>query len=85
MVPLLLVYFAEYAMQSGTWTAIGPPLGRDRMYCCLKAPLLAMRRCLQAPLLAGSGGFLATCMFYPSHGVPHPDPCLDPCAAQGSQ
>lgn len=23
MVPLLLVYFAEYAMQSGTWTAIG--------------------------------------------------------------
>lgn len=23
MVPLFLVYFAEYAMQSGTWTAIG--------------------------------------------------------------
>ncbi|CAL8471388.1 g10930 [Coccomyxa elongata] len=25
MVPLTLVYFAEYAMQSGTWTAIGFP------------------------------------------------------------
>lgn len=23
MVPLMVVYFAEYAMQSGTWTAIG--------------------------------------------------------------
>lgn len=23
MVPLALVYFAEYAMQSGAWTAIG--------------------------------------------------------------
>jgi hypothetical protein len=26
MVPLFVVYFAEYAMQSGTWTAIGFPV-----------------------------------------------------------
>jgi battenin len=26
MVPLLVVYFAEYAMQSGTWAAIGFPV-----------------------------------------------------------
>jgi hypothetical protein len=27
MVPLFSVYFAEYAMQSGTWTAIGEWVG----------------------------------------------------------
>ncbi|PRW51162.1 Batten s disease Cln3 isoform A [Chlorella sorokiniana] len=36
MVPLFLVYFAEYAMQSGTWTAIGFPvtseMARHRFY-----------------------------------------------------
>lgn len=26
MVPLFVVYFAEYAMQSGTWTAVGFPV-----------------------------------------------------------
>lgn len=26
MIPLFLVYFAEYAMQSGTWAAIGFPV-----------------------------------------------------------
>jgi hypothetical protein len=36
MVPLFVVYFAEYAMQSGTWTAIGFPVtsadARHRFY-----------------------------------------------------
>ena len=36
MVPLFLVYFAEYAMQSGTWAAIGFPVtdkqARDSFY-----------------------------------------------------
>ncbi|KAL4429218.1 hypothetical protein ABPG77_010197 [Micractinium sp. CCAP 211/92] len=30
MVPLLLVYFAEYAMQSGAWTAIGFPVSSEQ-------------------------------------------------------
>ncbi len=29
MVPLVAVYFAEYAMQTGTWTAIGKPCAHD--------------------------------------------------------
>ena len=29
MVPLALVYFAEYAMQSGTWAAMGFPIGSE--------------------------------------------------------
>jgi battenin len=29
MVPLALVYFAEYAMQSGTWAAMGFPVGSE--------------------------------------------------------
>ena len=29
MVPLVAVYFAEYAMQTGTWTAIGKPYAHD--------------------------------------------------------
>ena len=36
MIPLFVVYFAEYALQSGTWTAIGFPVGdvkaRDKFY-----------------------------------------------------
>ena len=28
MLPLVAVYFAEYAMQTGTWTAIGMQLRR---------------------------------------------------------
>lgn len=36
IVPLFLVYFAEYAMQSGTWAAIGFPVGdkeaREQFY-----------------------------------------------------
>ena len=29
MVPLVAVYFAEYAMQTGTWTAIGKSFSHD--------------------------------------------------------
>jgi battenin len=36
MIPLYVVYFAEYALQAGTWTAIGFPVddedARDRFY-----------------------------------------------------
>lgn len=40
MIPLFLVYFAEYAMQSGTWTAIGAPApeARARRACCFIKP-----------------------------------------------
>ena len=31
IVPLVVVYFAEYAMQTGTWTAIGELLAFDHV------------------------------------------------------
>ena len=31
MLPLCTVYFAEYAMQTGTWTAIGVLLQNDKL------------------------------------------------------
>lgn len=31
MLPLCTVYFAEYAMQTGTWTAIGVSLQNDKL------------------------------------------------------
>ena len=38
MIPLFVVYFAEYATQSGTWAAIGFPVSnkaaRDKFYEC---------------------------------------------------
>jgi hypothetical protein len=56
-VPLIVVYFAEYAMQSGTWTAIGFPVNdcdaRKRFYqyagFCYQAGVLISRS-------SGTGG-----------------------------
>jgi battenin len=56
MVPLFAVYFAEYAMQAGTWTAIGFPVtseeARRRFY-------LAANSCYQAGVfISRSSGLL---------------------------
>lgn len=58
MVPLLLVYFAEYAMQSGTWTAIGAQEGERDEGERGRAPSLCLQRALPACALpcAGASG-----------------------------